>query len=245
MNGTRESVAALLSALKQSLTNANLEKVDCAVFAPFPFLQQVEAQLSGSMIAWGAQTLSAQKEGAFTGEVSAAMLRAFGCAYVLIGHSECRQYHNESNELLAKKYQQAVSVGLKPILCVGETLAERERGETDQIVATQVEAILNLSDRNALNQLVIAYEPVWAIGTGKTATPQEAQAVHAKIRALVARTDEALAQRVQILYGGSVNPANASALFAMPDIDGGLIGGASLKANDFVTIVNAAAAGIN
>lgn len=215
-------------------------KADVAVCVPFPYLVQAQAALKGSKLAWGAQTVSEHAQGAYTGEVSAAMLEELGCRYVLVGHSERRALYGESDAVVAAKFDAALKAGLTPILCVGETLAEREAGITGDVVTRQLDAVIARSGIAALGRAVLAYEPVWAIGTGKTATPQQAQDVHALIRTRVAAGDEAIAQGVQILYGGSVKPGNAQELFAMPDIDGGLIGGASLAADDFLAICTAA-----
>jgi triosephosphate isomerase len=196
--------------------------------------------LQGSNVAWGAQNLSPHEEGAFTGAVAPGMLADFACRYVIVGHSERRGLFHESNEIAAAKFAAAQKAGLTPIFCVGETLSERESGVTEQVVAIQLDAVLSRFGAAALSRAVIAYEPVWAIGTGKTASPEQAQAVHAFIRRRIAQQDSQVAQGLCILYGGSVKPANAVELFAMPDIDGGLIGGASLVADEFVAICRAA-----
>jgi len=234
MNGSLASNAALLELLTQGLVDADCE---IAVCAPAPYLAQLQSLLSGSSIAIaiGAQDVSAHASGAFTGEVSAAMLREFGVRYVLVGHSERRQYHAESDELVARKAQAALANGITPVVCVGETLAQREAGETEAVVRRQLAAVVQRNG-HCLSEIVLAYEPVWAIGTGLTATPAQAQAVHAVLRAqLLAAT--AAAVRVPILYGGSMNAGNAAELLAQADIDGGLVGGASLKAVDFLAIV--------
>ncbi len=217
----------------------DLSNTDCAVCVPYPYLAQVQSLLQGSNLAWGAQNLSHHDEGAYTGEVAGGMLAEFGCKYVLIGHSERRGLYHESDETVAMKFDAALKVGLKPVLCVGETLAEREAGITEEVVARQLDAILNRAGVKALEKAVVAYEPVWAIGTGKTASPDQAQAVHAFIRQRVAKLDAQVAQGLCILYGGSVKAANAPELFAKADIDGGLIGGAALVAEDFVAICQA------
>ncbi len=217
-----------------------LKNADYAVCVPYPYLAQVQSLLQGSNVAWGAQNLSPQEEGAFTGAVAPGMLMDFACSYVIIGHSERRGLFHESNEIAAAKFEAAQKAGLTPIFCVGETLVERESGITEQVVATQLDAILARFGAHALANSVIAYEPVWAIGTGKTASPDQAQAVHAFIRRRISEQDEMVANNLCILYGGSVKAANAVELFGMPDIDGGLIGGASLVSNDFVAICNAA-----
>jgi triosephosphate isomerase len=196
--------------------------------------------LAGTPVAWGAQDVSAHAAGAFTGEVSAAMLSDFACRYVIVGHSERRAYHAESNELVAKKAVAALGAGITPIVCVGETLAEREAGQTVAVVSSQLEAVLTLLDDAAVLRIVLAYEPVWAIGTGKTATPEMAQEVHAQLRSQLKQKNAVAADTVQILYGGSMKADNARQLMAQPDIDGGLIGGAALKAADFLAIIHAA-----
>ena len=232
MNGSLASNAALLGLLKQGLGH-----VDCeiAVCAPAPYLAQLQSLLSGSVIEIGAQDVSAQASGAFTGEVSGAMLREFGVRYVLVGHSERRQYHSESDEMVARKAQAALVNGITPVVCVGETLAQREAGETEAVVRRQLAAVVQRNG-HCLSEIVLAYEPVWAIGTGLTATPAQAQAVHAVLRAQLLAATTAAA-RIPILYGGSMNAANAAELLAQADIDGGLVGGASLKAADFLAIV--------
>ncbi len=217
-----------------------LRNADYAVCVPYPYLAQAQSMLQGSNVAWGAQNLSPHEEGAFTGAVAPGMLVDFACRYVIIGHSERRGLFHESNEIAAAKFAAAQKSGLTPIFCVGETLTERESGVTEQVVATQLDAVLAKFGASALSRAVIAYEPVWAIGTGKTASPEQAQAVHAFIRQRVAEQDSQVAAGLCILYGGSVKAGNASELFAMSDIDGGLIGGASLVAEDFVAICRAA-----
>jgi len=217
-----------------------LKGADFAVCVPYPYLFQVQSKLQATNVAWGAQNLNQYEEGAFTGAVSPGMLTDFGCKYVIIGHSERRGLFHESNEIASAKFDAALKSGLTPIFCVGETLAERESGVTEQVVATQLDAVLATAGTKGLAKAVVAYEPVWAIGTGKTASPAQAQAVHAFIRQRVAQQDSQVAQALCILYGGSVKPANSAELFAMPDIDGGLIGGAALVADDFVAICRAA-----
>ena len=217
-----------------------LGAADYGVCVPYPYMAQAQSMLQGSNVAWGAQNLSQHEKGAFTGAVAPGMLVDFGCRYVIIGHSERRALFHESNDIAAAKFDMAIKFGLTPIFCVGETLEERESGVTEQVVGRQLEVILNHVGAQALAKAVIAYEPVWAIGTGKTATPEQAQAVHAFIRQRVAQLDPAVAQGLRILYGGSMKPANAAELMAMPDIDGGLIGGASLVAEEFVAICSAA-----
>jgi len=236
MHGSLAENAALLEALKPAL--AGIEAVVCV---PFPYLAQVQSVLAGSSIAWGAQNVSEQTKGAFTGEVSASMLLDFGCKYVIVGHSERRSLYGESDELVASKYMAAQSAGLIPILCVGESLEERELGVTEAVVARQLDAVINAAGVASLVKAVVAYEPVWAIGTGKTASPEQAQAVHAFIRGKIAALDAVVADGLVIQYGGSVKAANAAELMVQPDIDGGLIGGASLVADEFVAICRAAA----
>jgi triosephosphate isomerase len=238
MHGSLRANASLLDALKAGLKNSN--GVIHAVCAPFPYLGQVSTALSGSAIAWGAQNLSEHDSGAYTGEVSGAMLKEFGCRFVIVGHSERRTLYGEDDARVAAKFLAARRAGLTPIACVGETLEQRERGETESVVGRQLDALIGAAGAAALADAVLAYEPVWAIGTGRNATPQQAQEVHAFARARVAALDPALAENLTILYGGSVKPGNAKELFAMPDIDGGLIGGASLSAPDFIAICAAA-----
>ena len=235
MNGSLAANEALLAELGQGLTG----KLSCdvAVCVPAAYLSQVQA-LKAAAIDLGAQDVSAQISGAFTGEIGSGMLRDFGVRYCVVGHSERRQFHGESDALVADKAKAALAVGITPIVCVGETLSEREAGRTEEVVKRQLAAVIH-TNGPCISEIVVAYEPVWAIGTGKTASPQEAQAVHAVLRAqLKAATDHS--SRVRILYGGSMNPANAASLLAQPDIDGGLIGGASLKAADFLSIIAAA-----
>jgi triosephosphate isomerase len=236
MNGSLAANATLLAGL---LGDREVMSVQLAVCVPAPYLAQVLSMLDGSPVRWGAQDVSAHERGAFTGEVSAEMLLEFGCSYVIVGHSERRSYHAESDELVAQKAHRALASGLTPIVCVGETLEEREQGATDAVVARQLAPVLDAM-RTQLASMVIAYEPVWAIGTGKTATPEMAQQVHARIRAMLAEQHAESAQQVRILYGGSMKPDNAKDLLAKPDIDGGLIGGASLNASDFLAIAHAA-----
>ncbi|MCU7810786.1 MAG: triose-phosphate isomerase [Candidatus Thiodiazotropha sp. (ex Notomyrtea botanica)] len=238
MNGSLESVRSLLDGIKHGI--GEVKNADVAVCPPFVLIPETEKLLAGSVIGWGGQDLSTESSGAYTGEVAATMLNDFGCKYVIVGHSERRTYHAESDELVAKKYAAAQAAGLVPILCVGETLEEREAGVTEQVVARQLDALINLAGVGSLTDGVIAYEPVWAIGTGKTATPEQAQDVHAFIRGRVAAKSAEVADGVRILYGGSMKPDNAKELIGKPDIDGGLIGGASLKAEDFLGICTAA-----
>jgi triosephosphate isomerase len=224
MHGSRASNSALLDALLKEIKG--LKGVECAVCVPFPFLGEVAERLRGTPLAWGAQNVSEHAQGAYTGEVAASMLAEFGCRYVIVGHSERRQLFGESDAQVAAKFAAVRGAGMTPILCVGETLVEREAGRTEEVVARQLAAV---DFRNG----VLAYEPVWAIGTGRNATPEQAQAVHRFLRKRVPA-------ETPILYGGSVKPQNAAAIFAMPDVDGGLIGGASLVAKDFLDIVKAA-----
>jgi triosephosphate isomerase len=219
---------------------APLHGMAAAVCVPFPYLAQAQSVLNGSSLAWGAQNLSQHTQGAYTGEVSAAMLQDFGCRYVLVGHSERRALYGESDALVAEKFAAALAAGLRPVLCVGETLAQREAGQTVAVVSGQIDAVLQRVGVAAFSGAVVAYEPVWAIGTGRTASSEQAQEVHAAIRAQIASADAKIADALQILYGGSVKPGNAVELFGMPDIDGGLIGGASLVAADFLAICKAA-----
>jgi triosephosphate isomerase len=240
MHGSLTENEALLGALTAGL--ASVRGIEIAVCVPFPYLAQARESLASSAIAWGAQDVSEHAKGAYTGEVSAAMLKDFGCRYAIVGHSERRTLHAEDSALVGRKMQAAQSQGLLPIVCVGETLAQRESGSTDSVVCEQLDAAIARAGVAALAQAVVAYEPVWAIGTGKTATPDQAQAVHEVIRKRVAASDAAVARRLQILYGGSVKAGNAQALFAMPDIDGALVGGASLDAAEFTAICQAAGA---
>jgi triosephosphate isomerase len=235
MNGSKVANAALLSAVRA----ASPFDAEVAVCAPAPYLEDVEAALQGSGVSWGGQDCSAHAAGAFTGEIAASMLAEFGCRFVIVGHSERRALHGESDAQVAEKAQQALASGLTPIVCVGETLAEHEAKQTEQVVARQLGAVLARLG-TGIDGTVLAYEPVWAIGTGRTATPQQAQAVHAGLRAALAAANPGGAA-VRILYGGSVKPDNAASLFAEADIDGGLIGGASLNAEQFVAICRAAA----
>jgi len=229
--------AELLDAVRRGMDQ--IQGVDCAVCVPFPYLPQAQQKLSGSNVKWGAQNVHQLDKGAFTGEVSATMLRDFGCSYAIVGHSERRAYYGEASHLVAEKFMAAQQAGITPILCVGETLEQRESGITESVVAGQLDALIQLGGVQALQNGVIAYEPVWAIGTGKTATSEQAQAIHAFIRQRIASLDGQVAAKLGILYGGSVKANNAAELFAMPDIDGGLIGGASLVADDFLAICRA------
>ncbi len=239
MNGNAAANTALLQVLVPAL--AEISGVETAVCPPHVYLSQVRQLLNGAGTALGGQDLCQFGNGAYTGGVSAAMLVDLGCSHVIVGHSERRTLFGESDALVAEKFMVAQQAGLLPVLCVGETLAEREAGETEKVVARQLQAVIQSCGAPALRKSVIAYEPVWAIGTGKTATPQEAQAVHAFIRGQVANADAAVAAAVRIVYGGSVKAGNAGQLFGMPDIDGGLIGGAALVAEEFAAICRAAA----
>ena len=238
MHGDLASNKALLEGVLAGVKA--LRAADYGVCVPYPYMAQAQSMLQGSNVAWGAQNLSQHEKGAFTGAVAPGMLVDFGCTYVIIGHSERRALFHESNDIAAAKFDTAIKFGLTPIFCVGETLDERESGVTEQVVGRQLEVVLNHVGAQALAKAVIAYEPVWAIGTGKTATPEQAQAVHAFIRQRVAQLDQGVAQGLRILYGGSMKPGNAAELMGMSDIDGGLIGGASLVAQEFVAICSAA-----
>lgn len=235
MNGHLAANEALIKAL---LSGLSAPACLVAVCVPSVYLAQIQALVSGSAVDLGAQDVSAQEVGAFTGELSATMLKEFGVRYVLVGHSERRQYHGELDTVVAAKAQRALAAGMKPIVCVGETLAEREAERTEEVVKRQLAAVIH-ANGHCISEIVVAYEPVWAIGTGKTASTEQAQAVHAVLRAqLRAATENA--DRIPILYGGSMNASNASQLLAQPDIDGGLVGGAALKASDFLAIIAAA-----
>ncbi len=238
MHGSRAENAPLIEAVVAGVT---AEQVTCIICPPYVYLQDAARLLRDSAVALGAQDVCAEAVGAHSGEVSAAMLADVGCRYTLVGHSERRALYGETNALAARKFAAAVGGKLIPIFCVGEQLAEREAGRTNEVVGAQLDAVLQLSGVAALSGAVIAYEPVWAIGTGRTATPGQAQEVHAFIRQRVASEDAKIAAGLRILYGGSVKAGNARDIFAMPDVDGGLIGGASLKADEFLAIVAAAA----
>ena len=234
MHGNHSANAELLAGIAAARPFA----CDVAVCVPFPYLSETAVALAGTDLRWGAQDVSAHAQGAYTGEVSAGMLAEFGCRYAIVGHSERRQYHAESDQLVADKAKAALARGLTPIVCVGETLAEREAGATETVVKRQLSAVIHALGHCA-GEMVVAYEPVWAIGTGKVASPEQAQAVHAVLRAqLKAATPHA--DTMKILYGGSMKPDNAASLLCQADIDGGLIGGASLKLADFVAICRAA-----
>jgi triosephosphate isomerase len=238
MNGSLAANEQLVRAIAQGMDGLAAAKCTVVVCVPAPYLEQVGRLRSGSKIELGAQDLSRHEQGAYTGEVSAPMLREFGVRYAIVGHSERRQYHGEADEVVADKAKAALAHGITPIVCVGETLAEREAGKTQEVVKRQMAAVIHVNG-HCISEIVVAYEPVWAIGTGRTATPEQAQDVHALLRAqLKAATPHP--ERVQILYGGSMNAGNAASLLAQPDVDGGLIGGASLKAPDFLQIIVAA-----
>jgi triosephosphate isomerase len=233
MNGSSTSIEVLMTGI---LAGAAKSAADVLVCPPYVYLQQVADLVAGSSVKLGAQDVSAEAGGAFTGDISAGMLKDMGCDYVIVGHSERRAIHGESSQLVAQKFVAAQAAGLIPVLCVGETLEEREAGKTMVVVSEQFSAVLDLAGVDAMKNAVLAYEPVWAIGTGKTASAEQAQEVHAGLRAVAAAQSADVAGGLQILYGGSVKPSNAGELFAMHDIDGGLIGGASLQADDFLGI---------
>ncbi|MEB8430672.1 triose-phosphate isomerase [Cocleimonas sp. KMM 6892] len=236
LNGSKDSIKELLGGVLAGMSEA---KSDVAVCAPYIYIPLVQELLSGTDVAYGSESISEYDSGAYTGEISGAMLKDFDCEYAIVGHSERRTLFAEKDSDTANKFAAARNHGLKPILCVGELLEEREQGITEEVVARQLDAVIELEGVEALADGVIAYEPVWAIGTGMTASPQQAQDVHAFIRGKIAALNAGVAEKVQILYGGSVNGGNADELFAMADIDGGLIGGASLKAEDFLAICKA------
>jgi len=236
MHGNRASASRLVSAIVAAVDTTT----DVAVFPPFVYLAELIGQNRGAPVAFGAQDVSEHAQGAYTGEIAAAMLKDIGATHVLVGHSERRQYHAETNVRVAAKFAQAQLAGLIPVLCVGETLEQRDAGTTGAVIASQLDAVIECSGIGAFATAIVAYEPVWAIGTGRTATPGQAQAVHALIRGKLAAVDATIASSLRVLYGGSVKAANAAELFAQPDIDGGLIGGASLVAEDFLAICAAA-----
>jgi triosephosphate isomerase len=237
MNGSSESVKELIAGIKQGMDSvANTEVVVCP---PAVYIPLVSGVADDSAIKVGSQNICDEDKGAFTGEISGDMLKDIGCEYAIVGHSERRALYGESDELVAKRFAAARRNGIKPIFCIGETLEEREAGITNDVCARQIDAVLDLEGVEALADAVIAYEPVWAIGTGKVATPEQAQEVHAFIRGKIAALNADIAEGLQILYGGSMNPGNAKELIGQPDIDGGLIGGASLKAEDFLAICQA------
>ncbi|HXY76828.1 MAG TPA: triose-phosphate isomerase [Steroidobacteraceae bacterium] len=241
MHGSRAENARLIDEL---LANIPAEPLaTCVVCPPYVYLQEVGRLLRDSVIGLGAQNVCADPTGTFTGEISATMLKDVGCEYVIVGHSERRLVYRESDQLIARKFAAALGRGLVPILCVGEQLAEREAGRTCEVVARQLDVVLELCGAGAMEQGIVAYEPVWAIGTGRNATPEQAQEVHAFLRDRIGARDARIAAATRILYGGSVKAGNAAELFAMPDVDGGLIGGASLKADEFLAILAAAVPG--
>lgn len=238
MNGSSESIKELITGIKAGMSAVN--KAQVVVCPPAVYIPQVSADVSGSKISVGSQNICDQDKGAFTGEIAGSMLNDLGCAYAIIGHSERRALYGESDALIARRFAAARRNGIKPIFCIGETLEEREQGITNDVCSRQIDAVIALEGVEALADGVIAYEPVWAIGTGKTASPEQAQEVHAFIRDKIRKLNANVADKVQILYGGSMNAGNAAELLAQPDIDGGLIGGASLKAEDFLAICTAA-----
>jgi triosephosphate isomerase len=238
MNGTLSSIRPLLASVCKGIAEG--VKAEIAIFPPYVYLGEVARLLERTGIALGAQNLARQDAGAYTGEVAAAMLKDYHCRYVIVGHSERRTHYAETDAIVAEKFVQATKNGLTPILCIGEYLEEREAGETENVLARQLDAVIEKAGIAAFDKAVIAYEPVWAIGTGKTATPGQAEEAHAFIRLRLARHDDKIADQLRILYGGSVKAANAEELFNMADIDGGLIGGASLQADEFLTICRAA-----
>ncbi|MEE7547420.1 triose-phosphate isomerase [Xanthomonas sp. Kuri4-1] len=238
LHGSRHFASTLVGRLAAALP---LPGVEVVVLPPLPYLSDLIADHEHAALSFGAQDVSSNQEGAYTGEVSARMLVDVGATYGLVGHSERRQYHEETSEHVARKFLAAVNAGLRPILCVGESLAQREAGQTETVIAGQLEPVLRLVSAAAFEDAVVAYEPVWAIGTGRTASPEQAQQVHAFIRGVVAAHDARIADSLPILYGGSVKPDNAADLFSQPDVDGGLVGGASLVADDFLAIASAAA----
>ena len=236
MNASKETVNSLIEGILSGMNEVSSEVIVCA---PFPYLSQVESLINNSKLMLGAQNLNVNPEGAFTGEVSADMIKDFGAQHVIVGHSERRSLYGETNAIVAEKTKAAIGAGLTPLLCVGESLEDRESGKTEAIVEEQINAVIDLIGIEAFDQVIIAYEPVWAIGTGLTASPEQAQTVHLFIRNLLADSSEKIAQRTPILYGGSMNAGNAADLISCSDIDGGLIGGAALKAEDFLQICKA------
>ena len=236
MNASKETVNSLIEGILSGVNETTSEVIVCA---PFPYLSQVESLINKSKLMLGAQNLNVNPAGAFTGEVSADMIKDFGAQHVIVGHSERRSLYGETNAIVAEKTKTAIDAGLTPLLCVGESLEDRESGNTEAVVEEQINAVIDLIGIESFDQVIIAYEPVWAIGTGLTATPEQAQAVHLFIRNLLANSSEKIAKRTPILYGGSMNAANAADLISCSDIDGGLIGGAALKAEDFLQICKA------
>ena len=238
MNGSRESNNALIKGIIEGSSQvANAEILVCP---PFVYISEVAALLEGTGIAYGSQDVAKEEVGAYTGEISVSMLKDIGCTYAIVGHSERRALYGDTDKIVAQKFAAAQNGGLTPVLCVGELLEEREAGQTEAVVEKQLQAVVDLVGISALEKSVVAYEPVWAIGTGKTASPEQAQEVHAFIRGWISKEDAAVADKVRILYGGSVKAANAKELFSQADIDGGLIGGASLAADEFISICEAA-----
>ena len=238
LHGSRQFATELVGQVAAGLP---LDGVQVVILPPLPYLGDLVEDFESTALAFGAQDVSCNEKGAYTGEVSASMLVDVGATHGLVGHSERRQYHHESSELVARKFVAAIHAGLTPVLCVGETLEQREAGQTEQVIASQLAPVLELAGVEAFAKAVVAYEPVWAIGTGRTASPEQAQAVHAFIRGVVAERDARIADSLPLLYGGSVKPDNAAELFSQPDVDGGLVGGASLVAADFLAIARAAA----
>ena len=236
MNASKDSVESLVTDI---LSGASDVSTDIIVCAPFPYLSQVEALIEGSNLMLGAQNLNVNASGAFTGEVSAEMIKDFGANHVIVGHSERRSLYGETSEIVAEKTKAAIDSGLTPILCLGESFDQRESGKTESVVSEQLNKVIKMVGIEAFNNIIIAYEPVWAIGTGMTATPEQAQAVHKFIRDLLASSSQDIADKTAILYGGSMNAGNAVELISCADIDGGLIGGAALKAEDFLQICKA------
>ncbi len=236
MNASKEAVSTLVMGILSGMSDVESKVIVCS---PFPYLSQVEALITHSQVHLGAQTISIHPSGAHTGEVSADMIKDFGAEYVIVGHSERRTMYGESDEDVANKVQTVIDNGLTALFCIGELLEERESGKTEAVVSRQIQAVIDKCGIESFNKIIIAYEPVWAIGTGVTATPEQAQETHAFIRSMLAKFDTNIAQNTPILYGGSMNPANAAELIACEDIDGGLIGGASLKAEDFLQICKA------
>lgn len=236
MNGSKETVNTLILGILEGMSDVESQVIVCV---PYPYLSQAESLATHSQLQIGAQNLNVNASGAFTGEVSVDMIKDFGAKHVIVGHSERRSLYGESDEIVAEKVQVAIDNGLTPLFCIGELLEDRQTGNTEKVVARQVNAVIKRVGIESFKNIVIAYEPVWAIGTGVTATPQQAQDTHAYIRELLAQSDKSIAQSTSILYGGSMNPTNAEELIACKDIDGGLIGGASLKADDFLHICKA------
>ncbi|MDA8981648.1 triose-phosphate isomerase [Candidatus Thioglobus sp.] len=236
MNASKASVKSLIGGILSGMEGVNSEVLVCV---PFPYMSQVESLIEGSNLKLGAQNININASGAFTGEVSADMIKDFGAKHVIVGHSERRNLYGETSSVVAEKMKAALGAGLAPLLCVGESLEQREAGKTETVVAEQINAVIELVGIESFDSIIIAYEPVWAIGTGMTATPEQAQAVHFFIRNLLGESSENIAQKTPILYGGSMNAGNAVELISCPDIDGGLIGGAALKAEDFLQICKA------